>query len=642
MANGLQVLRITDFQDENVWNLNQFYRLKSDHHARYLSVDLTSIELDANRNWPRILDEALRSLLPGSDCTLVLNTFGIGWFTRDEIMERIYQFCEGNVSLISVREDDDGLISTLHVRTRQRHLEMHNLSIGIVTNGASDEKLARILNSISELKAASNFEIETLVSGPEDYVIPLSQISKIDRYIPILEPRHLPAMITTKKNAIAEACSFENLILCHDRFVFDERIIETLRNFGGDFDVCALQACDQNGTQIPHWTAFNNDWRNGLELDPSSYDENIFYQGSLFLVKKSVLLKHPLNPLLYWGFGEDIEWSRRLNNSGLTPKLVNGNGIVSVGHRDGYFTWFLPVPRDVTKKYVPAEAESRKSTVGFARLGLVIKSDQLLSKRNALKHGLVFNDGVEYRKSELVFDSANAPVEFAIYLESLPVGGLRFRLGLEDSISPNQISGIRLNDYRCAPNEFSIQNNELSIALDKNRLEHAGSSAIRVKIFLENCSRFKITYFVFEKLGVEPITEKKVLGPNDFSKYLTSGWFDGGSDGIWSMGQVSYLTFPVPPTKREVSIFIEGNVLLNEESQQSVTVLCNERLVYDQKFDSNQYQEVKIELTKLVANEHNQIELRFEIGDPTRPSDLGLSRDSRDLGLELKKVYIEI
>ncbi len=306
MSDGLQVLRITDYQDEKVWNLNQFYRLRSVHHAKYLSVDLTSIDLDNNQNWPRILDEALRSLLPGTDCTMVVNTFGVGWFTRDEMMERIYQFCGGNVSLVSVREDVDQLISTLKVKTNQRHIEMQNISIGIVTNGTSDEKLARILTSISELKAASNFEIETLVAGPEDYAIPHSQLSKIDRYIPILEPRHLPAMITTKKNAIAEACSFENLILCHDRFVFDENLIQTLSDFGGDFDVCALQACDQNGVQIPHWTAFNNDWRNGLELDPGSYDENIFYQGSLFLVKKSVLLKHPLNPLLYWGFAKTL------------------------------------------------------------------------------------------------------------------------------------------------------------------------------------------------------------------------------------------------------------------------------------------------------------------------------------------------
>lgn len=640
MSTDFEVLRIFDLYDAKVWNENQFFRLKSDHHARYLSVDLSSIDLDANQNWPRIIDEALRSLVPARDCTLTINSFGNGWFSRDELMQRIYQFCAGKVSLLSVKEDVDKFISTLQVKTESRHIHLDNLSIGIVTDGANDEKLARILNSISALKATSKLEIETLVSGPAGYNIPNGLISAIDRYIPTEEPSQLPAMITIKKNTIAAECRFENLILCHDRFVFDESLSETLQDFGGDFDVCAIQVCDQHGFQIPNWTSFNNDWQNGLALDPDNYDENIFYQGSLFLVKKSVMLQHPLNPLLYWGFGEDIEWSRRLNNSGITPKLVSGTGVTSIGHRDGYFTWFLPVPSNANRKYVPNEIESRKSTVGFAPLGTKIKVERLLSKESSSDLGLIFRDTASFSKHELSLDANSGSIDFAIYFEFLPAGGLELLFGLSDIVHQNQISKIQINDYVCLPSDHSFQEKKLKILFDKDRLEYAGPSAVRVKIFLKSTNKLGITFFSFRKIGVNALIVKANLDPTDFSGFLTSGWYESSQFGVWTRGKVSEMVVPINPKVANLTITIRGILFKNSWGMQSLQVLNYGVEKFFKTISEDDSESIEISIKDLKSDESGLVNLKFVVGDPVSPRNLGLSNDDRRLGFELRNLEI--
>jgi hypothetical protein len=621
------------------WNPRQKYRLNKSHHGKYLAVDLTRIEIDNDQNWPRIVDEALRCLAPSKDCLLTLSFQEQGNFARDSIMERIFLFCDGNVALQSVTKNTKSVTHCVRVRTSPRSMEIENLSIGIVTNGDNQEKLTRLIESIIELKSTSMLEIETVVAGPDDYALPSQIAPYVDKYISISEPEQLPAMITVKKNSIAQQCRFENILLCHDRFVFNDSLTATLIDFGGDFDVCALEASDTNGNRIPSWSSFNNDWQNGVELEAESFDENVFLQGSLFLVKKSILLRFPLNPLLYWGYGEDVEWSRRLFNHGITPKLINGGDILSVGHREGYFSWFIPISADIHVGLKPPAKRKEIQTIGFFPIQETVKLSSFTSKREAACFGLLLATRTAFVHNGMTFYSDSQKIGFSLFVEKIPVDGLEVSIEFAEASMARDLHIISYNGSEIEQSRVNCKSNVVTVSIETERIYEAGSSNLGFELSFGSHETVSIESVKLDQRP-EPFKEDACqVSGLELRKYQCAGWSVTTEFGVWTNSKDALIRIPIEYQAKFVNAEIYGRLLKNENGLQKMKICCDSRILSEIELhpDDSEFVNFKVEGIEVTNGE---IALSFHVNDPVSPELLGIGTDQRFLGFELHSIKL--
>lgn len=638
MEQNFKSLIIPNFTSSEIWNGNQHYRLKNNHHGNYDMVDISSLSLESNNNWPRVIDEALRACKQGLQSRLVLSSSDSELARRDEIMERIFLFCEGRVELISIIETPSKVKTIdIAIQTRITSSSITDISIGVITNGKNDRNLGRFLKSATTLKNYQDFDIEIIVAGPSDYVIPGDLINCIDRYLSINETDNSLPMITIKKNLIAEFAKYSNIIISHDRYVLDTNLLDTLLDFGGDFEVCAISATDGEGSEFPQWTSFNNNWKNGIELSPYDFNLNNFLNGGIFIVKKRTLDEYPLNPLLYWGFGEDIEWSRRLIHSGVTPKYIQGKGLTTFGQRDGYLSWFLPIPNGLNQEYIPAKDPGRENEIGFFPFEKFIKISDYLSPDDAIRSGLLLTTNLDLSVIPAAFIPMNKSLEFSLYVEFLPELGMDVQIDLVNSETATRVTKILCNEEVISVDQIKIEDGVLNFRIQNSRDARAGNSVIRFKIFLDSNLILPINGLRI-RLGKEVNLKKvTVLESFNLGNYLTSGWHPSTEFGTWTNGKYAELAIPVTGVGvMDITLF--GVVFLNSINRQSLKIWNLGKLVLDLRISSHADSVISKTLQNLLCDDKGVLRLSFEVGDPIRPSDVVETMDRRTLGFEIQKL----
>ena len=364
-ATKSQHLVIEDLVDDSVWQSEQFLRLKPIHHRSYDSVDLSLIDVSSYHSWQTLIDESLRALRPGVRCELRLKLRETRKVSRDEIMQQIFSACEQSELISHTYPEQNEACLTLGLVTRPRDVTSNEITFGIVTSGKNNENLERLIRSLDTIRNDTRIAFEIIVCGPKDFVLPSSLTSSVDTYL--VEPMaHLDLPMTNlKKNLIAKHAKFPNLVISHDRYVFSPAFVDNLLEFGGDFEVCTFEAVDENNDPFPQWVSYSHQWKNSLHLDSDSFESNVYLNGGIFLVKRDLMLSHPINPLLFWGYGEDIEWSRRMKNSGITPRLIKGKGLSTLGHKEQYSVWFVRVPRESIGRLSPAINDARSLPIEY-------------------------------------------------------------------------------------------------------------------------------------------------------------------------------------------------------------------------------------------------------------------------------------
>jgi hypothetical protein len=593
----------------------------------------------SDRNWPRIIDEILRAALPEIPCALAIQLTNEISATVDELMEKIYLFCRGEVSLVSIDESQSRRVANLKITTPKRHTDMNALSIGIITSGKNDELLLRVLNSVSTLNGNGVIKIETLVAAPTGYIPPNEILNLLDTIVFVEDPDNLPPMISEKKNIFVDAAVHENLLITHDRYVFSPEIVETLRDFGGDFDVCSIQTTDSNGLEFPHWTAYANGWKSGLRIAENDFDSNIFLNGGLFLVKKSVLKTIPLNPLIGWGYGEDVEWSRRLSHSGVTPKFVCGLGVKSLNHRDGYFTWFLPRPESLNATFEPQKKDGSIELVGNFPVGRPVRLCRFLSREDALRNGMAIGGGVEFNEASIGIVPKNLSTSFAIHLESIPAGGVRVRIEFESHRDIDLIQYIFVNDQVITVSDWDqIAETTLEMKIGTHFENLVTNCSIRFDFRLnENCVlRVKsLDVILGSRVSLKP---KTLYSSVELASCLTSGWYESNEIGVWTRGRIGEIMIPMDSTLRKRNLKIRGALFKNALGRQSLRIICDgveKHLTSIRKDDSEL---VDITLNKLTHDESGFMSIQFLVGDPISPHSLGIAEDARLIGFEFRNL----
>lgn len=208
-----------------------------------------------------------------------------------------------------------------------------NFTFGILTKYDDEEKLKEVIDSIHSLNIPENGgDYQVLVIGEKKV-----EGSKYERYI-YFDETAKPAWITKKKNLLARAANFQNIVLMHDYFVFDKDWYKNFLEFGNDWDICSCPQYLINGKRhFTDWVCWDSPLfprYTSLNYDDWSHVQYMYQSGGFVAAKTQLIIDNPFNEQLTWGQADDVEWSLRVRHR--YKYVCNGKSIVrhNKAHRD--------------------------------------------------------------------------------------------------------------------------------------------------------------------------------------------------------------------------------------------------------------------------------------------------------------------
>jgi hypothetical protein len=204
-----------------------------------------------------------------------------------------------------------------------------NFTFAITTDYSDINRLNEVRESIYNLKIP-NYEV--LIIGGKDYS------HYIDTTFLYFNDKKYPGWTTKKKNILVETSRYENVILMHDYFLFDDNWYNSFVEFGNEWDICSNQQLLINGKRhFTDWVTWDDPVfprYTSLSYDDWSRTQHMYMSGGYFIVKKHVVMDNPFNESLMHGQAEDVEWSLRVRDK--YRMVCNGNARVQHNkvHRD--------------------------------------------------------------------------------------------------------------------------------------------------------------------------------------------------------------------------------------------------------------------------------------------------------------------
>jgi len=220
-------------------------------------------------------------------------------------------------------------------------------TFGIVTGGNQNDILKECIKKIQDeflnvdnyeiivvgntiLREDSEFKgIKFINFNENQYKIP-DFFEKIIKFQPIDLKNDLcfkkPGWITRKKNIIAQKASYDKLCLMHDYVGVEPGWKKAYAEYGEDWDICMNQILNKNGQRHRDWMGWDHPEAGAGLMPYDKYTKYMYISGTYFCVKTDFFLKNPLDEKLFWGEGEDVEWSLRVRE--LTEFKMNVNAVV--------------------------------------------------------------------------------------------------------------------------------------------------------------------------------------------------------------------------------------------------------------------------------------------------------------------------
>lgn len=124
--------------------------------------------------------------------------------------------------------------------------------------------------------------------------------------------------ISRKKNMAAQESHFDKLCVMHDYVGLSHGWRQGFESFGSDWDVAMTVVRNADGSRHRDWNCWNHpiisSGKGRIEaclMPYDTYTPHMYISGTYFCVKKQFFVRNPLNERLFWGEGEDVEWSYR-------------------------------------------------------------------------------------------------------------------------------------------------------------------------------------------------------------------------------------------------------------------------------------------------------------------------------------------
>lgn len=323
------------------------FRQSSSQHGAYSAVYLVEYDLGQFKQWPLILDEALRLLQYGKRGTLfirfsqsaLLSVFAFAAFLRrrkDFSFELIYQ-----------DQDPDGTFVYGIYCTRESVVPtLATFEFALITDGRRPDKVIRFIDSVARVRGIDNIGWSVAICGPTAFGETLDRRNGQVRFIEEPSQHATKGWITRKKNLIVETAQAENVLIAHDRYEVPSSFLDQLFEFGADFSVITPAQVDTSGKRFPDWVAIGSQWSwtPCAMLQYGDYSPHGYVNGGVIISKRRALTDTPWSNLLFWNQGEDVELTRSMTEQGVTPRLARLVELTVTEARPGYSFDFVRLP----------------------------------------------------------------------------------------------------------------------------------------------------------------------------------------------------------------------------------------------------------------------------------------------------------
>lgn len=236
----------------------------------------------------------------------------------------------GNYNLIF--ESNLGIKSKFIYKKKTINLEnndsINSWSFGIITNGEKNNQVDDFIKSIEKQNIP---EYEIIICGK------YNSKSQNVKVIPDVITHDIRAPINTKKNKIIKKCSFQNIGIFHDRFLFPDDWFERISEYGNNFEILQIPNINTRGERVNDWPTFKN--TDGIQykinggLPYNKYSKDIYIPGGSFIGKKWIFEKHPLKNKLHWDELEDVIFSKELILNGIYFYFDTNNCLITNSER---------------------------------------------------------------------------------------------------------------------------------------------------------------------------------------------------------------------------------------------------------------------------------------------------------------------
>jgi hypothetical protein len=419
------------------------FRLPASEHGRFAAVYLVEYDLAQYKQWPLILDEALRLFQYGQRGALfvrftetaLLSAFAFAAFLRrrtDFTFELEYQDASLN-----------GVISyCIRCQREERAPALSSFEFALITDGKRPDAVARFAASVAAIRGIEMIDWSIAVCGPAEFGKQLATASKAIRYIDAPVEHETRGWITRKKNLIVSTSGADNLLIAHDRYEMSNAFLEQMFEFGADFSVVVPAQRDDSGDAFPDWVTIGSQWSKTpcAMLEYGDYSPHAYVNGGVIIGKRHVLAANPWSELLFWGQYEDVELSRAMTANGITPRLARQVQLRVTAMRPGYVHDFARLP-NVPGTYVASRAGTQQAEMpmGEFPIGTTLNFDGMTTER-ILAHAGVAAARSDWTTSEVGLVFRRRVAKMSIALPSRGTRGLFLTVHTPAHTEPPQIT----------------------------------------------------------------------------------------------------------------------------------------------------------------------------------------------------------
>lgn len=129
----------------------------------------------------------------------------------------------------------------------------------------------------------------------------------------------------------------------------------------------------------------------------------------------------------------------------------------------------------------------------------------------------------------------------------------------------------------------------------------------------------------------------------NISEYKTTGFSNPGSVGTWTNAAVASIDIPLPEVSEDnfFKVSVNANPFVGKRlKKQTIGVFVNDEFITNLVMTGSDV--YKFDLPRDVQKSGKIVNIKFKISNPTSPKDLGLSADTRKLGINVKTITLSV
>ncbi|QTC91176.1 hypothetical protein [Brevundimonas goettingensis] len=351
---------------------HQDFRLPPGSHQAFDIAYLVERDLGQIKQWPLVLDEALRALRPGG--VLVVRARQSAFLSVFQFANFIERWTGGAYELIDQTLSDLQFVISLRLgHGAPRPASAADFSFAIITDGRRPEAVKTFIRSVLRADHHGGASSEILICGPDSILSDLGPLAKRIVHVPQSDRFASVGWITHKKNALVAKATRENVLIAHDRYSVPDDFLLRMADFGGDFGVVVPHQVTTEGFGLPDWVMLSDDlnWTTPGWMEFGDYHPFAYVNGGVIIAKTRLLAAIRWSELLLWGQAEDVDLSRRLDRAGIVARPCRSLLLTSEPPRKGFIEGFERLPW-LEDAYAQTEAPDWGGETPIGPMGLAL------------------------------------------------------------------------------------------------------------------------------------------------------------------------------------------------------------------------------------------------------------------------------